>query len=389
MGSSTSEIARVDPYAPTQPGIKAGLKDARRLYERGGFKTTPYRGDMVANMTRNQLAALQATRDAVPGQLANIQGAQDTVRGMQNQSMYGGLNTSIGNMQGAQETGDLRQGITAAQNQAYDPRFGGITGADRGNDARFDATINRETDPGQAMQMQDALRRNVIEGIAPQISGAFSKSGMANSGLHAQNLAKGLASGLAPIEYQMANDSRERALRAAGMGQSAYESGKQFDLSAGGMRQSALESGRDRSLQAGQVSESATRDRLSEALRAGQAGQTAMDTNESQAMQAAGMMPGLNEAYYNPIDRQRDAGQYQQIQKQNEINARILRQQQRQTSSADAIERYLSLVSGVGANFPNQRTTQTQNPGLLGMLGTGLQVLPFLGGAPSGGIIYD
>jgi hypothetical protein len=401
MGNKTTETARADPYKAAQPMIDQGLGAAQSLFNQrggnpfdvsngsagtgfapggnvgGGFRIDPYQGNMVAGLTPDQLRANQMTRDAVPGQMANIQGAQDTVRGVQQQGYYGGFQDAVGNMQNAQETNDFRTGINAAQDTSFDARFDGITGSARGNDARFDATVSRETDPNQTMQMSNALRRSIIEGIAPQISGTFSKSGMANSGLHATNLARGLTSGLAPVEYQIEADNRNRALQAAGMAQGAYESGKQFDLTAGGQRQAALDAGRNRSMAAGVASEGATRDRLSEALRAGQVGQTAMDTNENQALSAAGMMPGLNAAYYDPINRLRDVGQYEQTQQQNEINAKIMRDQQQKNASASAIERYLALTAGVGGQFGTSSGTKTTNPGLLSILGGGMKALSF------------
>jgi hypothetical protein len=377
MGDKTTEVQKNDPYAPAKPMLDQGLSAAQSLYNNGGYRVDPYEGNMVAGLTQDQVQANQMVRDAVPGQLSNIQGAQNTVNDLQNQGYYDGFQNSIANVQNAQETNDFRTGMNAAQDTSFDQRFADITGSARGNDARFDATVSRETDPNQTMQMTNALRRSIIEGIAPQISGSFSKSGMANSGLHAQNLVKGLTSGLAPVEYQIEADNRSRALNAAGMAQSAYESGKGFDLSAGQARQSALDAGRNRSMAAGQAGENAYQDRLSAAMQASQAGQSQMDTNENQAMSAAGMMPGLNAAYYDPINELRNVGQYEQSQQQNEINAKVLRDQQRKTASADAIERYMALVSGASGQFGESTGTRQTDPGLLSILGTGMKALSF------------
>jgi hypothetical protein len=476
MGNRKTEVVKASPYTPAQAPINQGLVDAQKLYNQGGFQIDPYSGDMVANLTRDQLRANQMTRAAVPGQLANIQGAQDVVRGVQQQGYYGGFQDAVGNVQNAQETDDFRaginaaqdtsfsndysqaasanlntgvdsrltssvanaqntsfdprlnQGLNAAQNTSFDTQFDAVTGQPRGNDARFDRTVSREMNPGQSVQMSDAMRRSIIEGIAPQISGTFSKSGMANSGLHATNLARGLTSGLAPVEYQMEADNRNRALQAAGMAQSAYESGANYDLNAGQSRQSALDDGRNRSLAAGQAAQGATergrslslsagqaanaaqeaalarqfnvgttsqgyldagrsrslaagqasevanQDRLAAALQASQAGQSQMDANEAQALQAAGMMPALNAAYYDPINQLRDVGQYEQTQRQNEINAKIMRDQQQKNASASAIERYLALTSGVGGQFGTSTGTKTTNPGLLSTMGTMAQI---------------
>jgi len=480
----------------------------------GGFRIDPYAGNMVAGMTNAQQQANSMVQQAVPQQLANIAGAQGTIAGLQRQGYANGFQGAVNNsmhagttgqfnqgLNGAMDTGlsqgyqsaananmntgvdpalsaavnysqdrsnsgqfnqgvagaqntsfdpRLTQGINAAQNTAFDSGFNAITGQPRGNDSRFNSVINRETNPNNSLQMTNNMRRNVIEGIAPNIQNTFGRSGMANSSLFAQNLAKGLGAGLAPVEYQIAADNRQRAMTAAGMAQNAFESGKNFDFATGQARQGALDAGRNRSLQAGSVAQNFTDAGRNRALAAGQAaqgalersraaslaagqvsnsaqeaylnrlmqtgtttqgftdaatnramaagtasqndymnrlnmatnaaqmGQDAMNTNENQAMAAAGMVPAMNAAYYDPIRALDKVGTRQQRQAQNEINAKMLRDQQAKGAEMKAIQDYLALTGGVGSQFGTQTGTRTHQPGLLEVAGTAMKAIPFL-----------
>lgn len=93
----------------------------------------------------------------------------------------------------------------------------------------------------------------------------------------------------------------------------------------------------------------------------------------AQQMQAAGMMPGLLDATLNPGRAMMGAGQYQDEyagrQREGEIQQFMLDQ----GSEAAALRDYLTILSTVGGQFGSQAGTQTQNPGLLGILGGGLQ----------------
>lgn len=115
---------------------------------------------------------------------------------------------------------------------------------------------------------------------------------------------------------------------------------------------------------------------LAKGLSAGIAGveNDAWQMGEQRAMQAAGMMPGLNAAGFGALDYMRDVGAGQQRQNQAEINAAVLQDQQAKTGELNALQDYLALSSGAGSMFGVQSATTRQSPGLLGMLGMGLQL---------------
>lgn len=147
-----------------------------------------------------------------------------------------------------------------------------------------------------------AMKQRVIEDIMPSINGTFANSGMFGGSLHAQNLAKGLSSGMADVD----NMAQDRAL------------------------------------------------------------------------QAAGMVPGLNNAQFGALDYLGGVGADQQAQAQREIEASVFQDQQAQTSDMAALQDYLALSTGAGSQFGVQSSRTSQNPGILGLFGAGLQSLPFL-----------
>lgn len=102
------------------------------------------------------------------------------------------------------------------------------------------------------------------------------------------------------------------------------------------------------------------------------------DQYQRRAMAAASAMPGLTNAASGQVDWLDSVGAGMQSQQQNVINADVLRDQQSQTVEADALRDYLSLVTGAGSQFGVQSSTTSQSPGAFGILGAGLQMLPFL-----------
>lgn len=100
--------------------------------------------------------------------------------------------------------------------------------------------------------------------------------------------------------------------------------------------------------------------------------------NQQRALQAAGMMPSINSAAFGANDYLSGIGGQAQQQAQNEINAQVLTDQQRQTAARDAIQDYMALISGVGSTFGVQTSRSSQGGGLLGALGFGLQAAPLL-----------
>lgn len=242
MGSKTTQTNTAP--AAAQAGLDQGWRNAQALYNQGGFQVDPYQGDLVAQFD------------------------------------------------------PLRQ-------QSYDMASGVAQGAMGGVDAARGAAM-RAMDPTARSAAWGQVKQNVIADIMPGINSSFAGSGRTGSGLHMQNLAKGLSSGLANAEVN------------------AWQQG------------------------------------------------------ENRALQAAGMMPGINQAAYGATGYLDQAGAGMQDYNQSVIQANALRDYQSQTSQRDALTDYLSLLSGTSSPFATQE--QRQKSGIGGIFGAALQAAPFLAG---------
>ena len=102
------------------------------------------------------------------------------------------------------------------------------------------------------------------------------------------------------------------------------------------------------------------------------------DQYMQRGMNAASMLPSVGGANNSQIDWLNSVGQGQQGYEQNLINADMLVDQQAQTAETDALQNYLALVTGAGSQFGVQSSTTDQNMGIGGLLGAGMQMIPFL-----------
>lgn len=120
---------------------------------------------------------------------------------------------------------------------------------------------------------------------------------------------------------------------------------------------------------------------LAQGLAAGLGGveNDAWQQGQNRSLQAAGMIPGLNQSGQNSINFLNDIGQQQQVQDQAQLSAAALQDQQAKTSELNGLQDYLSLTTGAGSQFGVQSSTSRQSGGgLLGALGAGAQFAPFL-----------
>lgn len=119
---------------------------------------------------------------------------------------------------------------------------------------------------------------------------------------------------------------------------------------------------------------------LAKGLSAGIAGveNDAYNQGQQRSLQAASLMPQINNAGYGGVDFLNSIGKEQQAQGQAQINANVLQDQQAKTGELNALQDYLALTTGAGSTFGVQSSTSRQSPGALGILGAGLQAAPFL-----------
>lgn len=201
-----------------------------------------------------------------------------------------------------------------------DPYFNATTQQGPTLDQGFVDTTTRAQNPSLRSAAFDQVRQNTIADIMPAINSTFSGSGMTGSSLHQQNLARGLSQGLGAVENQAFQQGEDRALSAASAAQDARLSAFGQALQGAGMRQDAFQADR------------------------------------GQELQAANLM---NTAYGQDFGRQIGLSQAQQG-----LGTVY------QGTQSDALNNLLSTAVG-GAS---RTTTQTKRPGLMGILGAGLQV---------------
>ncbi len=345
MGKSQTTSTTATPWIEAQPFIKEGLNRAGSMWDRGKFHMSPWKGPYVAPESNALEAARNEIRRRTGGQVNTLERAQGQVGDV--------ASMGVNNEQAGQFRTAINRNMDTGKSRAFDE---GIRRAMMdNNDFGFERATRGATADPMGFGLRGRVAQNVAESVMPHVNAAFGTSGMAGSGLHAAAAAKGMTSAMAPIELDAANRSIDRSLQA------------------GAMRQGALEGYRDRSMQAGMVDNAARETILNRNLNAGMASQGAMMDNREQALRAAGMAPAMAEATYAPLDRMEQVGQDRTEANQQRLNARILADAQKQSAPIDALNNYMALVGGTGAQFGTTASTASSNPGLLGILGGGLQ----------------
>jgi len=429
MGGGTTTTQKNDPWGPSQPYIMKGLKSAGEMWDANPnqFVMKPWEGDVVSGEDPAQKAARDQMLAMTQGQgfrgiVAQNQTANAREAGYGNQRtsefnqgikgafnpMNTGPNADFARV-GQQESNAgpnqwAMQGMGLGMKQGNDPRFNfGVNQAQhQANASGFDRAINNMTGDGYDQQLRDQLRSNVNEDVMPGMNATFGSSGMTGSGLHQQNLAKGLSSGMARQEAEFLNRAQDRQFAAGQASQDALMNTRAMGLQAGSAAQQAQEASRQRALAAGglglDISGQQSQRRIAGAnmgqqgmldqaglefqrraqgLQAGQMGQDALLQNRAQGMQAAGMNAGLQQAAYNPYQMAEGIGAERRGDSQKELAAKIMAFQQNQAGPVDAINNYLSLMSGLGGQFGQSMSKSQQNPGLFGILGGLGQMFPF------------
>lgn len=99
----------------------------------------------------------------------------------------------------------------------------------------------------------------------------------------------------------------------------------------------------------------------------------AFNQTQNRALNAAGMIPGINNSAFGALDYLSGRGEDRQAYQQDLIAADVMQDQQSKTADLNALQDYLALTTGAGSQFGVQSSTTKNSPGLLGMLGFGLQ----------------
>lgn len=100
----------------------------------------------------------------------------------------------------------------------------------------------------------------------------------------------------------------------------------------------------------------------------------AYENQQNRAMQAAGMMPGMDAAMYNPMLMQGQVGAQQDAMAQRLIDARMGKHYEREGQAAANFQPYLNAIMGLGGMGSSGSTTSPQpgtglGPAVMGGLG--------------------
>lgn len=117
----------------------------------------------------------------------------------------------------------------------------------------------------------------------------------------------------------------------------------------------------------------------------------AFENQQGRAMQAAGMMPGMDAAMYNPMLMQSQVGGQQDAMRQQQINAEMQKYSEGQGQAAANFQPYLQAIMGLGGmGGSSSQTSPVSGTGIgpavmggLGAYGT-LAGIPGIGGGMAG-----
>ena len=324
----------------------------------------------------------------------------------------------------------FNQGIDAATQGGLDRQFNkATTQAQNPQYAQgFNSTIDELTDQNARSDAFNQVKRNVADDVMQDVNSTFGASGMTGSSLHQQNLSKGLTAGMASVENDAFQQSQARALQAAQVGQADLQQQRQFGLDAATSRQGASEALAGRQLQgAGMVQDAqnslrsqavsaasvqndansalrgqqmqaaglqqdATTSARAQALQGAGQLQDAQNTIQAQGLQAAGMQQSAASDQYGQnlqaAGMRQDALNAGQTRQFNAANALQGAQQQQFGNTMGIAAQQAGLgqqyqgayqsgvqgLMGTAIGGAAQTSTQSQSPGLMGVLGAGLQV---------------
>lgn len=238
-GKKQTVTQKTSPWGPAQPYLKEAFGQASQLYKDGSFAADPYQGPRTITPSAATAGAQQGILNQAAGGAPGIDAARSYLTSAMGGGMYDGM-----------------QGV----------------------------------------------RDNILGSAIPAATAMFSGSGMTNSSVAQDGVARAATEALAPFEY------------------GAYENA------------------------------------------------------QGRAMQAAGMMPGLEQAAYLPFQMQSQVGAQQDALQAAQIDAEMKKYYEGQGQAAANFQPYLQAIMGLGGMGGTSSTTSPQQgtglgPAIMGGLG--------------------
>lgn len=396
-GSMIDRAAGMPQYAPGVQGVANRLMGAQPTVQR------PQAAGTVAGLQSQAQEAMNASTPQLLQQAAQRAGSQGVNSLLQQEARQAAnqpLNSQFQSTLGQSANRTMDAAFNRQTNQAMNPQYA----------SGFQRTMNQAMDPNARSAAWDQVKANVVADIMPDINATFGASGMTGSSAHQQQLTKGLSAGIANVENQAWQQGQDRAMQAANTSQQALMDNRQLGLNAAGMRQdasNAIDASRVNAatglqnagfqqqqlgLQAGQALEGAQVNRNQLGLQAGQALQGANAQNAQLGLQGA---QALQDQANTRFGQQLAGAQFQQGQVTDARNAQLQGAGLMNDAFGQNFARQLGLsqaYQGLGGQYQgvkdnglsqwlgaatggaSRTQTQQQNPGLMGILGAGLQI---------------
>lgn len=95
---------------------------------------------------------------------------------------------------------------------------------------------------------------------------------------------------------------------------------------------------------------------------------------QNNVLSAAGMMPGLEQAQYVPAQMLQSVGTMKDMMRQTELDAKMAKYYERQNQPMNNLQGYTNLLNPLATMGGTSQSTTTQSPGVMDILGTGLQL---------------
>lgn len=340
---SSKQTSKVTPWIPNSQQFGDLLRNAGQSIA-PGFTSATAAGRGILD----QLSATPGVAPGVMGTAGNLMRQTQQNYAPQPAGTSGLLAAAAGNAATSAPPQSLVDAVTRATSGGYAPGF--------------QETMASAMDPAARSAAWGQVRDNTIAGIMPAINATFSGAGMTGSTGHEQNLAKGLAAGLADVENSAYQTGMDRAVGAATTSQQALMDQLGLGVSAG----SALGDAQRASAALGLAGGQAMQDRYDTQFNQGLAGaafnQGALTDTLNANLAGANLGQGATDANFANLGGL--AGLYQ-----SSGNAQ-------QDAFMGALQSWLASAGNLG----KQTVKGSSNPGVLGTIGAGLQIASMFGG---------
>lgn len=311
---------------------EAGVYGAQQAYDQYNLgPVTPYDGTGVSGFGTDSTNAYNSIRGLANQGNPFLAGATNQVSGITTASNpY--VNKFNANHDGINNP--YQQGFTA-QSTAVNPFLQGF------NDFS-----------GQQNEFLDSINQRGMNDIQDRMNSQFGGSGRSNSVYHSDSIGRSLGDYSANLYGNAYDSQQDRNLQALVGGSNAYNSQTANQLAAMNSGSGAYEN------------------QNTQRLNALQAGSDAYNSQIGRQLQAAEMLPGLNDAKYDDARMLIGVGQAQDYMSQMQLDDKIKRHDIAQNSGWNNLQNYMDIINGLSPTQQPPVQQQQEKNSTLDSLGT-------------------